>query len=204
VSKRSTSNGIPYRRLSEESLLHRIRADADGEEDRQAASELLGRYRRQVYVWCHRYLRDHERALDLSQDVLLAAYRAIGRFDGRSSIGTWLFVIARNRCLNEIDRPHLLRDPEVDPDSCTARGVDPEDELLEKEDEETILALIRKHLDEVEQTALWMRCFERMPVDVITRALDLKEKGGARVTLQRARRKLRRALAERDAKKDAS
>jgi RNA polymerase sigma-70 factor (ECF subfamily) len=145
-------------------------------------------------------LRDHERALDLSQEVLLAAYRGLGRFDGRCSLGTWIFVIVRNRCLNELARPRLLWDPEVEPDDCTTPTEDPERALLDREEEEAVLALIRRHLDPQEQKALWMRCFERMPVDAITVALDLRERSGARAVLQRARRKLRAALAQREGK----
>ena len=57
-------------------------------------------------------------------------------------------------------------------------------------------------MDEVltkqEKDALWMRCFEALPVDVITRQLDITGATGARAVLQKARRKLRRALEERN------
>ena len=43
-------------------------------------------------------------ALDATQDALLAAVRAIGRFDGRSSFGTWMYRIATNACLDELRR----------------------------------------------------------------------------------------------------
>jgi RNA polymerase sigma-70 factor, ECF subfamily len=43
-------------------------------------------------------------ALDATQDALVAAIRAIGRFDGRSSFGTWLYRIATNTCIDEIRR----------------------------------------------------------------------------------------------------
>ena len=196
MSKKSTAMKTSPGELSDEALLQRVRMAGESEDFRVLASELLGRYHRRVYVWCHRFVRDHERALDLSQDVLMLAYRALDRFDGRSSLSTWLFVITRNRCLTELARPSLLCDPEIDPDSCSSQDTDPESELLEKEDEEAVLLLIRTHLDEEEQKALWMRCFERMPVDLITRVLELEGPNGARVVLQRARRKLRRVLKE--------
>jgi len=43
-------------------------------------------------------------ALDATQDALVAAIRALGRFDGRSSFGTWLFRIATNTCIDEMRR----------------------------------------------------------------------------------------------------
>jgi DNA-directed RNA polymerase specialized sigma24 family protein len=45
---------------------------------------------------------------------------------------------------------------------------------------------------------LWLRCFEKVPVDEITRMLGITEASGARGVLQRARRRLRAALAEDD------
>jgi len=45
--------------------------------------------------------------------------------------------------------------------------------------------------------ALWLRCFEHMPVDEIGRVMRLENASGARGLLQRARRKLRAALAQR-------
>jgi RNA polymerase sigma-70 factor (ECF subfamily) len=43
-------------------------------------------------------------AVDATQDALLSAVRAIGRFDGRSAFGTWLYRIATNACLDELRR----------------------------------------------------------------------------------------------------
>jgi RNA polymerase sigma-70 factor (ECF subfamily) len=43
-------------------------------------------------------------ALDATQDALLAAVRAIERFDGRSSFSTWLYRISTNACIDELRR----------------------------------------------------------------------------------------------------
>jgi RNA polymerase sigma-70 factor (ECF subfamily) len=43
-------------------------------------------------------------ALDATQDTLVAALKALGRFDGRSSFGTWIYRIATNTCIDEIRR----------------------------------------------------------------------------------------------------
>src|SRR5580692_707425 len=43
-------------------------------------------------------------AVDATQDALLSAVRAVTRFDGRSSFGTWLYRIATNTCLDELRR----------------------------------------------------------------------------------------------------
>jgi len=180
--------------LSDEQLVERAVRDLAGPAGRAAASELLGRHRRAVYLWCWRYVRDHDRALDLAQDVLLAAYRALPSFEGRSKFGSWLFVIARHRCLKAVRPPSLLRDEEAEIDDLPHPDGDPQHLVERHEDEERLRRLLMDHLDEDERRALWLRCFERMPVEEIGRVMRLDNVTGARALLQRARRRLRAAL----------
>jgi RNA polymerase sigma-70 factor (ECF subfamily) len=55
-----------------------------------------------VYAFCARMLSDREDALDVSQEVFLAAYRNLDSFRGDAALSTWLLRIAANRCLNRI------------------------------------------------------------------------------------------------------
>lgn len=184
--------------FDDDELVRRACAAPDELARRRAASALLGRYRVRVYAWCRRHVGDHDRALDLAQEVLLLAYRHLASYRGRSPFAGWLWAVTRNRCLNELRRPRLLGDDEVDLDALPSSGRRPDELLEEALGEEALVALIRETLDPTEQQALRLRCFERMPVDAITRALRIREASGARAVLQRARRKLRAALAARD------
>lgn len=178
----------------DESLIRRALQDPEGIESRRAASVLLSRYQRQVYAWCFRYAQGHERALEMAQEVLTRAYLKLDSFAGRSKFGSWLFIVARSHCLNEVERPRLLVGSPEDPDGLSSDRPDPERALLERLDEEAVLELIEKYLDPVEQKALWLRCFEKTPVDTITQVLGIEGPSGARAVLQRGRRKLRTAL----------
>lgn len=180
--------------LSDQELLDLVRSHAGDSAGRLAAGELLARYRQSVYVWCHRYVRDHEKALDMAQDVLLQAYERLGQFEGRSAFTSWLFAIARNRCLNEIRRDHWHDDEDLElvPDE-RVRFDDVLDETFRGE---RLLGLVNRVLDAEERKAVWLRYAEQMPVDAITAVMGLDRQSGARGLLQRARRKLRAAIAE--------
>jgi RNA polymerase sigma-70 factor (ECF subfamily) len=63
---------------------------------------IVQRHRKSVYRLCYRFVGNHEDASDLSQDVFLRAYRALGTFRGGSSLATWLYRIGVNLCLNRV------------------------------------------------------------------------------------------------------
>jgi RNA polymerase sigma-70 factor (ECF subfamily) len=181
----------------DDELLARFRRDPEGSEGRRAAGELLARYRGRVYAWCYRVVGDHDRALDLSQDVLLKAWRSLAAFAGRSRFSSWLFSIARNECLTAVRPKSMRADPHADPLELLIEHEDPPAWLASREEEAAMEALLRDHLSPVEQEAIWLRCFERLPVPEVTRLLGLTHASGARSVLQSAREKLRAALARR-------
>jgi RNA polymerase sigma-70 factor (ECF subfamily) len=69
-----------------------------GEEE--AFRALTDPYRRELQLHCYRILGSVQDAEDTLQETLLAAWRGLGSFEGRSSLRTWLYRIATNRSLN--------------------------------------------------------------------------------------------------------
>jgi RNA polymerase sigma-70 factor (TIGR02960 family) len=70
--------------------------------DEDAFAQLTAPYRRELQVHCYRILGSLHDAEDLLQETLLAAWRGLEQFEGRSSLRTWLYTIATNRCLNAL------------------------------------------------------------------------------------------------------
>jgi RNA polymerase sigma-70 factor (ECF subfamily) len=77
-----------------------LEAAQAGRED--AFGSLVEPYRGELHAHCYRMLGSVYDAEDALQDALLRAWRGLARFEGRSSLRSWLYTIATNACLNAI------------------------------------------------------------------------------------------------------
>jgi RNA polymerase sigma-70 factor, ECF subfamily len=85
--------------MNDARLLEAARA---GDED--AFARLLEPHRRALHAHCYRMLGSVADAEDALQDALLNAWRGLAKFEGRSSLRSWLYTIATNACLRAIER----------------------------------------------------------------------------------------------------
>ena len=78
---------------------------------------LVRRHERAVYGMGMGFFRNKEDASDFTQEVFLKAYRSLSRFEGRSRFSTWLYKIAYNTAVNEVNRRkeyHSLAEDDIE------------------------------------------------------------------------------------------
>jgi RNA polymerase sigma-70 factor, ECF subfamily len=71
--------------------------------DDAAFGRLVAPLRRELHAHCYRMLGSAHDADDALQDALLRAWRALGGFEGRSSLRTWLYTVATRTCLDLVE-----------------------------------------------------------------------------------------------------
>jgi RNA polymerase sigma-70 factor (ECF subfamily) len=91
--------------------------------DHEAFTHLVDPHRRELEVHCYRMLGSHQDAEDALQETLLAAWQGLPSFEERSSVRTWLYRIATNRCLNA--RRSAQRRPQVSPPPLSVEPPEP-------------------------------------------------------------------------------
>jgi len=70
--------------------------------DPDAFAEVVEGHRRELELHCYRILGSAQDAEDTVQETFLAAWQHIAEFEARSSVRTWLYRIATNRCLDAL------------------------------------------------------------------------------------------------------
>jgi RNA polymerase sigma-70 factor (ECF subfamily) len=73
--------------------------------DHQAFGEIVGCYDERLRALAYRLLDDRDRMDDVLQEAYAKAYRGLPQFKGTSALGTWLYRITYNACMDELRRP---------------------------------------------------------------------------------------------------
>jgi len=180
-----------------DALLKRLQAG-----DPLAFAQLIEENQSQVYNLALRMLGDPQEAEDVLQETFLSAYKALPDFEGRSSLGTWLYRIASNASLMRLrkKRPDIIAVDEplaMDAgDSVPRQLVDwshlPEDELLSSESRQVMDEAVSE-LPEPLRIVFILRDLEELSTAETGEILGLSE-GAVKTRLHRARLWLRERL----------
>jgi RNA polymerase sigma-70 factor, ECF subfamily len=183
---------------SDEQLVAEFRAAPASSHGRNSIDQLFRRHHRRVAAWCYRTTNDIEIAGDLAQEVFLKAFQRLDSFRGDSKFTTWLYTVTRNHCTDRLrslaaNAEHDAAElPEALPD---LRIEDISQRLEKREAEELIRRLMNETLDDTESQVMTLHYVEQMPLQAVTRILQLTNQSGAKAYIVSARRKLAKALA---------
>ncbi len=186
-----------------ETLLSRLRAG-----DRASFEELVRTTSPRLLATLRRILRSEEEARDALQETYLAAFRALGTFEGQSKLSTWLHRIAINAALMKLrSRRRRPEEPIDDLLPCFDREGHRVPELERRDagaeaaldaalDAARRRATVRRCIDRLPETyrsVLVLRDLEELPTEEAARALGVTVEA-AKMRLHRARQALRTLL----------
>ena len=174
--------------------------------------ELVERYHAALVRLARSFVSTRAAAEDVAQETWLGVLNGLDRFEGRSSLKTWIFRILVNRAKTRGQRDARSvpfsslsgpgGEPAVDPDRFMEEGAwaspprpwegEPEERLLAGEAREVIDAAIAE-LPPMQRRVITLRDLDGLDADETRELLDLTD-GNQRVLLHRARSKVRQAL----------
>jgi len=128
---------------------------------RDAFDIIVERHRRAIYRLCYRFVGNHEDASDLTQDVFVRAYRGLRAFRRQSSLGTWLYRIGVNVCLNRVAAKTPALEP-IDEDHPVEAPIElPPDRMLRAERAMRVRAAIAQ-LPRKQRATLILRMYHEL------------------------------------------
>jgi RNA polymerase sigma-70 factor, ECF subfamily len=134
---------------------------------------------------CYRILLSREQAEDLLQDLFLRLPGIIGEFRGESSLGTWLFRVAHNMCLNRLQQTkNRLRLEGENVGELSPREIGSSYEVSD------LLGKALSVLDPETRSLLWLKEGEGAPLKELAQIFRLPE-GTIKSRLSRAREKVK-------------
>ncbi len=140
--------------------------------DRDAFAELYGRLQRPLFGYLMKLVRDREMVEDVLNETLMEVWRQAARFEGRSSVNTWVFSIAHHRAVSRLRK---RRESSLDEEQAAAiedEGPTP-DQNAESSDMSRLLAKLMEKLSFEHREILHLAYYQEFSVQEIADALDL-------------------------------
>jgi RNA polymerase sigma-70 factor, ECF subfamily len=158
----------------------------------EAFEVIVERHRRHVYQICFRFVGNHEDASDLAQDVFVRAFKGLRKFKGDASLGTWLYRVSVNACLNRVALKTPMLETMDAAQHVSVRGEDPVDRIARDERAEVVRRAIGK-LPPKQRATLMLRVYQELTHEEIARVLG-SSVGAVKANFFHALGNLRRLL----------
>ena len=93
---------------TEQNLVRRLQGG-----DTSAMSDLERRYRTKIYRLAFRYMKNHEDAEEVTQDVLFRVFKKIDTFRGEAALSSWIYRITFNTAMSRLRSARFTRPLEI-------------------------------------------------------------------------------------------
>ena len=181
--------------LTDEAVMRSFQAG-----DRQALQQLFQRYKLRILNFCLRLLGNRADAEEISADVFLTLLVEKDRFDPTRKFSTWLYTIARNKCMSRLRTRGLLifepasTDPERSDEWEAPDLKTPAWEELAKEELAARVQQAIERLPDGQKAAIILRHYHEFSYDEIGQIMDCSL-DKVKILIFRARARLRLELA---------
>lgn len=161
--------------------------------------ELYELYNLALFRYFLRMTGNREEAAELTQETFYQACLSLLRFQGRSSLKTWLFAIARHvylKSLRNKGRTRFVSEDRADLEQNPAPGANPEEALLAAEEKQRVLEALSR-LPENYRSIIILKEYEGLSIPEIAGVFGRTE-NWARVTFFRAKRQFAEEYREKE------
>ena len=155
--------------------------------------ELYNTYFHDVYLYMMSLSKSEEISEEITQETFFRAMKSLDKFEGKSSIKTWLFRIARNLFINHIKKQKRFSDDELPADIPDVKA-----DFVEKISDNSEAVSIHKilhNLEEPYKEVFSLRVFSELSFKQIADIFG-KTESWARVTFHRGKLKISEKLEE--------
>ncbi|HIE27071.1 TPA: RNA polymerase sigma factor [Candidatus Poribacteria bacterium] len=170
------------------------------EGDQDAFSNLMKKYKSLIFSYVRRKVGNDDDADDITQEVFVKVYKALPNWQPRASFQTWLYTIARNRCIDyhraKARRQfHSLDDDEEYMPVPPATDIYSDPEKMAEENElGRIISEAIKQLSPKQKEVFILHHYQGLQIKEIAAALGMAD-GSVKVHHHRAMKKLKNILA---------
>ena len=166
--------------------------------DGEAYALLVGRYERRVFSLVYRILHRREEVEEVSQEIFIKAFLAVGNYHFEAAFGTWLMRIAINHCYDQLRRRRSSRvtyfsEMSEQGEQAVAQGAESREGAggrvqQDIENRELAMKLLERAPPE-DRVILTLKEIEDLSVEEISTLLKLKS-STVKVRLHRARKRM--------------
>ena len=165
--------------------------------DQSAWDQIVRQNWRKVFNVAYKFVGRHEEAEDLTQDIFLKIFKALGTFDRRANFQTWIVSISRNLCIDHYrsvrkERQTIAREV----DTGDLQPASPDRTPYAAAEHKDLRAMLREALQVLPatlRTAVVLRDLQELSYQEIAEKLDLPE-GTVKSRINRGRIELARQL----------